>query len=236
MRHSWIRVAVSIAAGTAILAACGSSESSTSSSTSSTSQATTTTVASSTTSPAPDGQLESAVWPFVSGSTRFHDPVEAARSFAVDYLGFVAPVVGEFRSGDSRSGEVAIRPAADGPTTTVLVRQLTADDTWWVLGAATPSLQLTSPAALAAISSPVTLAGESTAFEATVNVEVRQDGTVDPLGQDFVMGGSMGEMGPFSKAVSFNVPAAQAGAIVLETRSAMDGTVWEAAVVRVGFA
>lgn len=223
-----------ISAVMVILASCGSSGSSSSTSTSTTVGATTT-VASSTTSEAPDVQPETAVWPFASGSNRFDDPVEAARSFAVDYVGFVDPVVGEFRSGDSRSGEVTIQPQAQGPVTTVFVRQLTADDTWWVLGAGTQSLQFTSPAALAAISSPVTLEGQSTAYEATVNVKVRQDGTVDPLGEDVVMGGSMGEMGPFSKAVSFDAPTASAGAIVLETLSAENGTVWEAAVRRVRF-
>jgi len=231
-----MRFAISISALAVIVTACGSSGPSSSGTTTTSTATSTTTTTSSTPSSAPDVQPESAVWPFASGSTRFHDPVEAARSFAVEYLGFVAPVVGQFQSSDGRSGEVAVRPQADGPATTVLVRQLTPDDTWWVLGATTPSLQLSAPAALAAISSPVTLAGQSTAFEATVNVQIRQDGTIDPLGEDVVMGGSMGEMGPFSKAVSFNGPTATAGAIVLETRSAKDGSLWEAAVLRVGFA
>jgi hypothetical protein len=211
-----------------LLAGCGSDDD--------TAATTTTEVTTVTTAPSATEQPDTAVWPFATGTTRFDDPVAAARSFAVDYLGFVDPVIGEFQGGDSRSGEVAIRPTSDGPVTIVFVRMVTADDSWWVLGAATANLQLESPDALAAISSPVTLSGQSTAFEATVNVEIRQDGTTDPLAEDIVMGGSMGEIGPFSKAISFDSPQAKAGAVILKTLSARDGTILEAGVLRVSFA
>jgi len=68
-----------------------------------------------------------------------------------------------------------------------------------VEGAFTEALQLESPEALAAITSPVTVSGQSTAFEAVVNVEIREDGTIDPLVETTVMGGSMGQLGPFSR-------------------------------------
>ena len=180
-------------------------------------------------------QPDTAVWPFAGDTTRFTDPVDAARSFATTYLGFTDPVVGTFQQGDSRSGEVEVRADAKGPVTTVLVRQLTPDDSWWVLGAATPNLVLESPAPLAKIASPVTLSGRSTAFEGTVNVQVNQDGTLTPLKEDFVTGGANGQMGPFSKAVDFPTPTATGGAIVLRTLSAENGHVWEASVVRVAF-
>ncbi|MFN8034627.1 MAG: Gmad2 immunoglobulin-like domain-containing protein [Acidimicrobiia bacterium] len=194
-----------------------------------------TTAPASTTRPA-DAQPATAVWPFASGDVRFRDPVTAARSFATTYLGFTSPTLGPFAQGDSRSGEVDVRPTPSGPVTTVFVRQLTRDDTWWVLGAANAHLDLQSPPALAAVSSPVTLSGRSTAFEATVNVEIRQDGTLEPLQADIVMGGSMGEMAPFSKSIAFPAPVADAGAVVLRTLSARDGTTEEASVVRVRFA
>ena len=119
-----------------------------------------------------------AMWPFASSAIRYSDPVSAAHGFATDYVGFTDAVVGEFRQGDARSGEVPVQAKATGPITTVLVRQL--GDSWWVLGASTPNIQLTSPAALATISSPVRLQGMSTAFEATVNTEVRSDGSTQP--------------------------------------------------------
>jgi hypothetical protein len=196
-----------------------------------TTEATTTSEA--TTSP-PVVDTTTAVYPWADSSRRFADPVDAASSFATEFVGFRDPVVGEFMQGDSRSGEVEIRPAATGPVTTVFVRQLGADDTWWVLGCATANIEVTGPDALATISSPVTLEGRANAFEGNVNVEVRVDGERDALTEDFVTG-MMGEMGPFSKAVPFPDPGTERGALVFRTLSAEDGSVWEAGVLRVSF-
>jgi hypothetical protein len=223
---------VGLAVVSLLAVGCGSKSSDTTADTSSTS---TTTTMATTSTPSTTSQTETAVWPFSSSTTRYADPVEAARTFAVSYLGFVDPVVGPFQQGDTRSGEVVITPDASGPSTTVLVRQLTPDDTWWVLGASTPNLQLQSPEARAVITSPVTLSGQSTAFEATVNFEIRQDGTMTPLAADYFMGGSMGEMGPFSKSETYATPTATHGAIVLMTSSAENGHLWEATVVPVTF-
>jgi hypothetical protein len=177
-----------------------------------------------------------ALWPFASSGTRYTDPVEAARGFAVDFAGFVDPVVGEFQAGDSRSGEVQVRPNDTGPVTTVLVRQLSGSDTWWVLGSATDNIQVTAPATSAPVTSPVQVQGMSTAFEATVNVDVREDGNRSPVGTGIVMGGSMGEMGPFDGSITFASPSAAYGALVFYTVSAENGYVWEASVLRVEFA
>ncbi|MGZ3290051.1 MAG: Gmad2 immunoglobulin-like domain-containing protein [Xanthobacteraceae bacterium] len=116
-----------------------------------------------------------------------------------------------------------------------MVRKLTPDETWWVLGATTANLQLQSPKWNASIASPVRLSGQSTAFEATVNVQIRQDGTLIPLASSVVMGGSMGQMGPFSKAVSFSKPTAKGGALILKTLSVKDGNIVEATVLRIQF-
>ena len=181
-------------------------------------------------------QPATAVWPFASQPLRFDDPAAAALSFAVEYLGFVGPVLGPFQPGDPSSGEVEVQPLADGPVTTVVLRQLPPDDSWWVLGASTPNLLLTSPAALDDIASPASLSGQSTAFEGTVNVQIRQDDTLEPLTRTFFTGGSMGEITPFSTVVTFDPPTAAAGAVVLATFSAEDGRLWEVTVVRVGLA
>ncbi len=174
-----------------------------------------------------------AVWPYASATTRYADPVAAARGFATDFVGFTNPIVGEFRQGDSRSGEVPVQPDPSGPETTVLVRQL--GDTWWVIGAATADIRLTSPKALASITSPVRLQGTSTAFEGTVNTQVREDGNAQPIGSGTVMGGGNGTMGPFDGTLAFSPPSAPSGALVLLILSAKDGTVSEAAVLRVRF-
>ena len=65
--------------------------------------------------PLPDPTRE-AIWPWVDSDTRYADPVEAASGFAVDVLGFTDPIVGEFLPGDSRSGEVEVRPSDPDPS------------------------------------------------------------------------------------------------------------------------
>jgi hypothetical protein len=196
----------------------------------------TTAVEPSSTTAIPPVDLSTAVWPTTGSSVRFDDPVDAAEGFATDFVGFEDPVVGEFQQGDTRSGEVAVRPVSNGPVTTVLVRQLGSDGSWWVLGSVTADIQLTAPAAGSAISSPVRLQGTSTAFEANVGVEIRQDGSTAPIGEGYVMGGSMGEMGPFDSELTFTAPTADSGAIVLTTDSMENGQIWGASVVRVQFA
>jgi hypothetical protein len=176
-----------------------------------------------------------AVWPVEGSGISYTDPVAAAHGFAEDLVGFVDPVVGEFQQGDAHSGEVEVRPRADGPVTTVFVRQLSSDDDWWVLGSATANIEVTAPAASDEITSPVRLQGTSTAFEATVGVVLYEDGSSTPLGTGYVMGGSMGELSPFDSELAFDEPGAAYGALVFTTVSMEDGSVWEASVVRVGF-
>ena len=175
------------------------------------------------------------MWPTSAGGVRYDAPVAVARAFAVDYLHFVNPIVGQFRQGDTHSGEVPVRTTAEGtspgPVTTMIVREI--DGSWWVLGAATANIRLTQPATLATISSPVRLRGTSTAFEATVNVSVRQDDVATPLVESTLMGGSNGQMGPFDASFTFAPPASSYGAIVLYTISAANGHVAEATVIRV---
>ena len=176
-----------------------------------------------------------AVWPYLASTTRYSNPVAAARGFAVDFVGFTNPVLGSFRPGDARSGEVDVR-GAGGLVTTVLVRQLGADGTWWVLGAGTANIELRLPAALSAISSPVHLQGSSRAFEGTVQTDVRQDGDAKPLGRGYVTGGSGTELRAFDGTLTFSQPSAASGAVVLHTVSSESGQVAEATVVRVRFA
>lgn len=175
------------------------------------------------------------VWPRVDTSQRFDDPVSAARSFVVDFVGMTDPIVGEFQQGDSRSGEVPVQPMANGPTTTVLVRQLE-DDTWFVLGSATDGIRLDSPEAFADIDCPVRLTGEALAFEGTVQVAIRDDVSDDPIGTGFVTGGG-GPSAPFDDTVDCDLShlddGAHYGSIVLTTEGGEDGRVWQAMVVRV---
>lgn len=200
----------------------------------STSTTTTTTTATTSTTATTPLDTDVIVFPDPMLDERFDDPVAAATAFAVA-LGFVAPVVGPLLEGDSRSGEVEVRPTAEGPVTTVLVRRLPPTEHWWVIGSATPAILVEEPAGLDVVTSPLHLRGSSTAFEATVSVELRQDGSSPPLLVGWVMGGSMGEMGPFDAELAYELPSAEAGTLVLSTSSMEDGRLWEASVVRVRF-
>lgn len=175
-----------------------------------------------------------AVWPVEGSGEAFTDPVAAARSFATDFLHFQSPLVGDFQQGDSRSGEVEVRAKASGAVTTVLVRQLSGEDTWSVLGAATELIAITEPDTGAAISSPLVVRGSALAFEGTVQVEVRQDGRPDAIGDGFVTGGG-DIMRPFEGRITFPTPTSELGALVLYTVSMEDGQVWSATVIRVAF-
>jgi hypothetical protein len=153
----------------------------------------------------------------------------------VSFLGFADPVAGAFKQGDSRSGEVDVRSTAGGPVTTVLVRQVRSDATWWVIGASAADIEITAPSPAATVASPVRVAGRSTAFEATVNLEVRADGAVSPIATGTAMGGANGEMGPFAATLTFARTQAARGAVVVKALSAQDGSTLEASVVRIAF-
>lgn len=172
-----------------------------------------------------------AVWPFAGSSIRPSDPVEAAQQFATEFLGFTEPAVGGFQQGDNRSGEVGIRPTPSGPITTVILRQLTGEDTWSVLGAATANIEVTSPSAGDKVASPVHVAGRAIAFEGTVSVEVRQDGELGAIGANVVTAGG-DSLQPFAGEVNFETPGEPYGALVFLSHSG-DGQVWAASVMRV---
>lgn len=181
------------------------------------------------TTPRP-GDTATAVWPYAGSGTRYAGPLAAARGFAVDYLGVVDPVVGPFMAGDARSGEVTVGAM------TVFVRQLGPDGTWWVLGSSADRIRLDTPTSLDVVSSPVRLQGRSSTFEANVSIEIREDGNRFPLGTGSVMGGAFADLEPFDGVVTFSEPTAvNAGAIVAFERSARDGRIDSASVVRVLF-
>ena len=190
-----------------------------------------TSTSSSTSTTAPESATWMAVWPTTTTSN-FTTPAAAARSFAVNVLGMTSPIVGTFRAGDARSGEQPLRATSIAPETTVLVRQLASDNSWWVLGASTANIVITQPTALATVHSPVVLAGRSTAFEAVVNVALHEDGRTSPLAETTVMGGANGVMGPFHDSLTFSAPSSHYGTLVLYTRSAKDGAVTEASAIR----
>ena len=202
--------------------------------TTTTTEATTTTTTAPASPPPPEANPDVALFPAPSTSRRFDDPVAAAQSFATELMGMPNPVVGSFQAGDTRSGEIEVRPRADGPVTTVSLRRME-DDAWYVVGAATASIRLDSPAGGTVIGSPVHLAGAADAYEGTVDVRVFADGFTEPIGAGFVTG-AQGTLGPFVGDIPFAAPAeATHGVIVLSTDGGEPSQPWAATVIRVKF-
>jgi hypothetical protein len=203
-----------------------------------------------TTTAAPAEDTFPGVWPYTTaaeadGYTRgvvdetYLDPVRTAREFMRAYIGMEAPVAGEYRAGDSQSGEVEVRPKIGSRlVTTVSVRRVSGEGSpWVVVSAAAEMVKLITPVALEGIGSPVNVSGEASAYEGNVVVLVKEDG-MGPgefLGQEPLTGGSGPDLEPYAGPVAFKAPTKMAGAVVVLTYSAEDDSVEQASVVRVRF-
>lgn len=172
-----------------------------------------------------------------AASSAWADPVFTARRFLTDYVGFTRLIMGTFRQGDSRSGEVTATTRQGGFVTTVFVRKIGSGNNWTVVGASTPNIQLSSPNTGQRISSPVHIEGNSIAFEGTVLVEVRQDGQYNEdgeLGFEPLLGPGT-EFGPLVGDVYFGNPSTPSGAVIAYTDSAEDGHIEEVTAIKVLF-
>lgn len=193
-----------------------------------TSEATTTTTGSAV-------DASQAVFPDPTSSRRFDDPQAAVLAFVTDVVGMTDPQVGDLMAGDARSGEIEVRAFADADPTVVLVRQLQ-DDTWFVIGAGTESIQPSVPEAGATITSPQALEGQAYAFEGTVGVRLYADGTAEPIATTFVTGRGDGVLGDYSGALEYTTPAgAELGVLLYTSEGGEDAAPIYFAAVRVRF-
>ena len=192
------------------------------------------------------------IWPFTSqravddyladsGVGMFLDGEATALEFAREYLGMPDPVTTHgFVVLDDATGEVEVLPRRRTPmTTTIKVHRFGgAHGAYSVVDVNADNIEVDRPESGQQVGTTIVLTGRSTAFEANVTVEVRQDGQLpgEHLGRSFVMGGANGEMGPFAGDITIAPPTAAAGAVILATESAEDGIVQEATVRRVRFA
>ncbi|MDO5743868.1 MAG: Gmad2 immunoglobulin-like domain-containing protein [Micrococcaceae bacterium] len=183
----------------------------------------------------PADEAAGVIWPDPAGTLRYENPEDAAAGFAEEFAGFTDPIYGEFMQGDSRSGELEVRAVADGPVTTVLLRQFTGDQ-WYIIAATTSEIDLESPEAREGISSPVALSGTARAFEGLVEVQIRAHGISAPLGQGQVIGGAGQNLEPFSQSLQWQNPGSGFGSLLLTVSTAKDGGVWAVEALPVGFA
>jgi hypothetical protein len=184
-----------------------------------------------------------------AGTDRRPGAAEAV-STAVAYMrrevGMTDPAARPLRWTGADSGEVVVHPRtgeagrpwpANGPVSTVTLERLAT--VWRVVGVRTRDIQVTRPAPLDRVSSPVLVTGSALAYEGTVQVTITEDryGKDVELGSGFVTGSGSGEPGPFSGRIAFRRPAGTTGSIVFwEEAATTGGGVVKATVVRVRFA
>lgn len=181
-----------------------------------------------------EAEAANVVWPDPAGGVAYTEPLAAATGFAEDLAGFTDPIISEFMQGDNRSGEFEVKAAANGPVTTVMVRQMS-DNNWYTIGAATSEVDVSAPEAAATIESPVLVQGRARAFEGVVQVAVHRWGSSEPLGEGNVVGSGGPDLGPFTGEIDFEDPGTGRGSLVFTVASAKDGSVWVAAALPVGF-
>ncbi|MDH4074357.1 MAG: Gmad2 immunoglobulin-like domain-containing protein [Acidimicrobiia bacterium] len=231
--HPRSRIAPALVA-VALLAACGSDGSSSdttagpSTETAVTSPETTPTSTPSSGSASSPGSASSTSAPvtleqpaiFPAADVVYATPEEAATAFVTEVLD--VPVnLGEFRAGDSRSGEIDVRFAGEGGAgpgvvrTVLLLRQLGPDDGWFVLAAVNDAASITSPAQGDAVPpGPFTLSGKARGFEGAVTVTASVAGHPEQvLDTEQAIAGSLETPEPFS--VPLDLSQAAPGSTVM---------------------
>ena len=183
-----------------------------------------------------------------NGSAEAARAVATARAFLANQLGMTNMVAGPFRSTGARTGEVGFRHKygegrrllpQTGPYA-VVVRLQRLPARWWVLSVNGRSIQITSPARLQRISSPLTVRGAAPdVYEGTLYFKVTQDrpGRDLLLGQGFVDGRASTKPGDLGQ-LRFRQPASTGPGWLTFYDAAADGSngIIQTTMVRVQFA
>ncbi|MEO5678572.1 MAG: Gmad2 immunoglobulin-like domain-containing protein [Acidimicrobiales bacterium] len=178
---------------------------------------------------------DEAVWPPAGSTTSFATPAAAAADFARRFLAMGTPQLAAARV-TGNDATVDVRATANGGPTTVIALRRTPARGWVVVGCATADIRIDAPAVGTNISSPLTVRGQARAFEGQVDVEVRGDGALTPIGRSIGMGGGTDVM-PFESTITFTRPAAGRGTVTVSQARAdvADQGPLSATVIRVAF-
>lgn len=178
------------------------------------------------------------VWPLESSSTTFATPQDAARSFAVDYLGMTNARVGEATTVDSPPGlpamTVDVFPNARSTARTAVSVVQSGPTGWVVIGANADEIVVDDPRPGGAIESPLSVSGRGTAFEGQLGLEVRSVGSANVVATGTAMTGSNGEIGPFSTTIDPPATDQPLVLIVFEADASGGGTYTKATVMLLG--
>jgi hypothetical protein len=179
-----------------------------------------TTVAPTTVAPTtvPVGLEQPAIWP--AADVVFTTPQDAAADFVAAAMG-TGPVLGEFMSGDARSGEIEVFAADESgqplsnPRSVLLLRQLGPDSGWFVTAAISASVSIDAPEARSTVPvGIVTVAGLGTGFEANLGIRAFLAGDATVIfDETFTMAGNLGELLPY--AVELDLSDADVGDVVV---------------------
>jgi hypothetical protein len=155
-----------------------------------------------------------AIWP--AAEVVFATPEEAAADFVQTVLG-VPPVLGAYRAGDARSGEIEVfspgelTPASRG---LLLLRQLGPNDGWFVIGAANPDATISTPDTYAEVAAgALTVEGVARGYETTVVVTAFLAGDDDAVVDEVVTAGGAFET-PEPYSVTIDLTTASPGDVV----------------------
>jgi hypothetical protein len=182
-----------------------------------------------------------------SGRQGSTEAVATAGAFLARELGMNDLAAGPFRFTDARTGEVGFhhrfgeggRPLPQTGPSAVVVRLQRLPGGWWVLGVTGRSIQITSPARLQRISSPLTVRGKAEVYEGSLYFKVTQDrpGRDLLLGEGLVDGSASTRPGDLGQ-LRFRQPASTAPGWVIFYDAAADGSggILQATMVRVQFA
>lgn len=148
---------------------------------------------------APTLEVPRAVWSSTGPETA---TPRGAATAAMQTLFDVTPVLGDYRAGDRRSGEIEVlSPEGTTPVvrSTLLMRQMGPGDAWSVLGAINPMITIAEPPFDPPLRrGMVTVSGSARGFEGTVIVTVyRIRDTIEILDRRITQAGSLAQPEPF---------------------------------------
>lgn len=148
-----------------------------------------------------DSAVETPLAIWSSAGSEANTP-ESAADAAVRSLIGVTPVLGDFMSGDNRSGEMIVfSPGETVPVerSLLLLRQLGSDNRWSVIGAINSAMTIDEPESGGVVpAGMLTVSGRGRGFEALIVVSAhRISDRIELIDQEIAMGGSLERSEPF---------------------------------------
>lgn len=156
------------------------------------------------------GEAQSAMWP--AADIVFATPQAAAKDFVAKVLD-VAPSLGDFQQGDSRSGEINVFSPGEGGSdpiqrATLVLRQLGPKNGWFVISAESKGVSITNlSTGDEVVPSKITVQGQGRGFEGTLVATAYVAGDDGELSKAVTQGGSMAETAAYK--VSLDLSAAK---------------------------